>query len=65
MNQFIRELKVEELTKYAGGINQKNETFPEDHGGAGPNCKNLLNQCILKNVKACSIFDQVCYPEWR
>ncbi|AAY60193.1 MULTISPECIES: hypothetical protein [Bacillus cereus group] len=64
MNKFIRELKAEELTKHVGGVDSKNETVIHDGGGAGPNCKSLLNQCILKNFKACGLFDQYCYREW-
>ncbi|EOO33669.1 hypothetical protein [Bacillus mycoides] len=60
MNKFMRELKTEELTKHAGGINPKNEMFPEDHGGAGPDCRRLASSCILKNFKACSLFNQFC-----
>ncbi|MEH7040408.1 hypothetical protein [Bacillus pseudomycoides] len=65
MNTFMRELKPEELTKHVGGIDPTNEMKTHDGGGAGPNCKSLLNQCILKNLKACGLFDQFCYPEWK
>ncbi|MBY0040016.1 hypothetical protein H7U08_26310 [Bacillus cereus] len=60
MNKFMRELKTEELTKHTGGINQKNETFPEDHGGAGPNCKMLLLGCQMKYLSQCNLWNQFC-----
>ncbi|PIE93042.1 hypothetical protein [Bacillus fungorum] len=61
MNKFMRELKAEELTKYSGGINPTNETVIHDGGGAGPNCRNLLESCmIFKNLKSCKLYDQFC-----
>ncbi|QWH98187.1 hypothetical protein [Bacillus mycoides] len=60
MNQFMRELKTEELTKHVGGIDSTNETVIHDGGGAGPDCRRLASSCILKNFKACSLFNQFC-----
>ncbi|MCU5032243.1 hypothetical protein BK720_06645 [Bacillus thuringiensis serovar brasilensis] len=60
MNKFMRELKAEELTKHSGGINPTNETVIHDGGGAGPNCKSLLNECLAKRPKSCILYNQFC-----